>query len=119
MKCENTLEDRMMCTSSEGYAEIQPHTFGLVQSTLEWTSRDKIANCRNVALFRHKRKKRHEASVRLLLSKKAAKSLLKQDSVSDRISTLRVKLQEGVYCYVPYTLQQIKKSKQGQLLHST
>ena len=75
-----------MCASSEGNAEIQSHTCGHARSTFEWSWRDRIVDGETLLYF-DKKKERHEAGVRFLLSRKATKSLLKWSSVSDRIIT--------------------------------
>ena len=68
--------------------EIQKYNLTLLgMCEVRWAGhKETKLQTRDVALFRQKRKKRHEADVGLLLSKKATKSLLEWDSVSDASS---------------------------------
>ena len=104
MEREHTLRDRTMCTSSERDAEIQPHTLEQVRSTLDWSWKNHIADKINVASFRQN-EERHEAGIELLLSKKAAKSLIEWEPASDHIITARFeshfKKVSIVMCYAP------------------
>ena len=75
MECENTLGDKKMCTSSEGNAEIQPHTDGHMR--VRWTGHGKTKlQTEETLLYSGKNEEHHEAGVGILLSKKAANSLL-------------------------------------------
>ena len=75
---KNTLGHRKMCTSSEGMCEVR------------WTGHgENKLQTSEMLFYSDKNEKRHEAGVRLLLSKKAANSLLEWNLGSDRIITAR------------------------------
>ena len=90
MVCENTLGDRKMSTSSEDMCEVR------------WTGHGETKlQTRETLFYSDKNEKRHEAGVGLLLSKKAANSLLEWNLGSDRIITARFKKVSLIMYYAP------------------